>query len=67
MIETCPKTRNATVGDCPECGAPMFEEVQETGDYHPDHERIYYVKYIACSGCNYTEDFEESEPDYDPD
>ena len=53
MIEACPKTRLHPIGKCPECNANLFEEAQEKGDYHPDHEFIYYELYAVCESCDY--------------
>lgn len=44
---------------CPKCGGDVFREEEEFGDYHPDHERIYYETWDTCEN-NPTEcDFAE--------
>jgi hypothetical protein len=44
---------------CPKCGGDVFREEEELGDYHPDHEHIYYETWDTCEN-NPTEcDFAE--------
>ncbi len=64
--QTIPKTSNFPIGKCPECNGDLFEEVEEKGDYHPDHEFIYYEKFIACSMCPFTKEY-DAEDSYSAD
>jgi hypothetical protein len=53
MIQSPPKLRLHPVGKCPECGGDVYEEAHETGDYHPDHEMIYYNIVEECRDCGW--------------
>lgn len=63
MSGTIPKTKLHSVGECPECGGKMFEEVAEKSYGLPDHEVVYYEKFLGCADCPHTEEYDPGEPD----
>lgn len=67
MIQAYPKTKDISVGDCPECGGKLFEEIAEKTYGSPDNESVYYEKFIACVDCPYQKDYVPEEKEFEID